>query len=215
VFRQPAPGAASGEAELPDEREYLGVALGGADAAAAVQVWRAIEEALAVPGLRVANAEVPGLHPTRSARLLTADDAVVGAVGEVDPAVLEAHGIGERVGWLEVDLDTLLALPHGDVQYRPISRYPSSDIDLAFEVDDSVSAADVEATLRDAAGDRLAWVKLFDVYRGTGITDGRRSLAYTLRLEALDHTLTDTEVAEVRTACITAVEASHAATLRA
>jgi len=212
VVRQPASGP--GDAELPDEREYLGVALGGADAAEAVQVWRAVEEALAVPGLRVVNAEVPGLHPTRSARLLTAEDGVVGAVGEVDPAVLEAHGIGERVGWLEVDLDTLLALPHGEAQYRPISRYPSSDIDLAFEVDDSVSAADVEATLRSAARDRLAWVKLFDVYRGTGITDGRRSLAYTLRLEALDHTLTDAEVAEIRTDCITAVETAHAATLR-
>jgi phenylalanyl-tRNA synthetase beta chain len=211
VFKRPVDGAV---AELPDERECLGVALGGQDAAAAVQVWRAVEEALAVPGLRVANASVAGLHPSRSGRILTASGDEVGSVGEVDPAVLEAHGIGERVGWLEVDLDALLALPHGEAQYRPISRYPSSDIDLAFEVDEAVSAADVEETLRASAGDRLAWVKLFDVYRGTGIADGRRSLAYTLRLEALDHTLTDAEVADVRQRCITAVESTHAATLR-
>lgn len=210
VFRRPV----DDRAELPDERECLGVALGGQDAAAAVQVWRAVEEALAVPGLRLANAEVAGLHPSRAARIVTDDGRELGAVGEVDPAVLEAHGILERVGWLEVDLDGLLALPHGEAQYRPVSRYPSSDIDLAFEVDEAVSAADVETTLRATAGDRLAWVKLFDVYRGTGIADGRRSLAYTLRLEALDHTLTDDELADVRQRCITAVETAHAATLR-
>jgi phenylalanyl-tRNA synthetase beta chain len=206
VFRRPADGAA----ELPDERENLAVALGGQDAVAAVEVWRALAEALGVPDLRLANAAVDGLHPTRSAVI---GDGV-GVVGEVDPASLEAHGIGERVGWLEVDLDALLELAHGDAQYRPVSRYPSSDIDLAFEVDESVSAADVEATLRRAAGDRLAWVKLFDVYRGTGIADGRRSLAYTLRLESLDHTLTDDELQTLRRSCIDAVQSSHAATLR-
>jgi phenylalanyl-tRNA synthetase beta chain len=210
VFKRPA----DTDAELPDERECLGVALGGEDAAAAVQVWRAVEEALAVPGLRVANAEVAGLHPSRAGRILSPSGEALGAVGEVDPAVLEAHGILERVGWLEVDLDGLLALPHGEAQYRPISRYPSSDVDLAFEVDEAVSAADVEDTLRATAGDRLAWVKLFDVYRGTGIADGRRSLAFTLRLEALDHTLTDDELADIRQRCIAAVESAHAATLR-
>ena len=135
-------------------------------------------------------------------------------MGEVDPAVLERHNIGERVGWLEVDVDTLLALPHGAPQYRPVSKYPSSDIDLAFETDEAVSATDVEATLRETAGDRLAWIKLFDVYRGAGIAEGRRSLAFALRLEALDHTLTDDEVAEVRQRCIAAVESAHGASLR-
>ena len=208
------PGPSPTEAGLPDEREHLGAALGGHDAAAAVHVWRAVEEALAVPDVRVVNGTMPGLHPTRSARLVGPGDVVVGAVGEVDPDVVASYGIGERVGWVELDLVSLLALPHGEARYRPISRYPSSDIDLAFEVDEAVPAPDVEATLRDTAGDLLAWIKLFDVYRGTGISDGRRSLAYALRLEAQDHTLTDAEVAEVRQRCIDAVQAAHLATLR-
>jgi phenylalanyl-tRNA synthetase beta chain len=214
VFRRPDDEAPV-EAGLPDEREWLGVAIGGGDATDAVQVWRDIEEALVVPGVRIVNAELPGLHPTRGARLVGPGGEAVGQVGEVDPAVVESHGIGERVGWLEIDLDVIWDLPHGQPRYRPVSRYPSSDIDLAFEVDEAVAATDVEATLRSAAGDRLAWVKLFDVYRGTGIADGRRSLAYTLRLEALDHTLTDREVAEVRQRCIDAVQSAHGATLRA
>jgi phenylalanyl-tRNA synthetase beta chain len=210
VFLQPADTAS----ELPDEREHLGAALGGQDATAAVHVWRAVEESLAVPGIRIVNATVAGLHPTRAARLVGPDDVVVGHVGEVDPGVLESQGIGERVGWLQLDLDRLLALPHGETRYRPISRYPSSDIDLAFEVDEAVPATDVEATLRSAAGDRLAWIRLFDVYRGAGISGGRRSLAYTLRLEAQDHTLTDADVAETRQACIDAVQSAHPAILR-
>ena len=58
----------------------------------------------------------------------------VGLVGEIDPEVLEAYGLAGRVGWLELDLTTLLGLPHGEPRYRPISRYPSSDVDLAFAV---------------------------------------------------------------------------------
>jgi phenylalanyl-tRNA synthetase beta chain len=77
-----------------------------------------------------------------------------------------------------------------------------------------VPAAAVEQALRAAAGERLASLRLFDVYRGEGIAAGRRSLAYTLRLDAPDHTLTDDEVAEVRRRCIAAVEAELPATLR-
>jgi phenylalanyl-tRNA synthetase beta chain len=205
--------SAAGEA-LPDEREMLGVALGGRDAAEAVREWRAVAEVLGVAGVEVENGVVPGLHPTRSARLVGPGGEPVGAVGEIDPGVLEIYGIGERVGWLEVDLDVAAGLPHRERIYRPVSIYPSSDVDLAFEVDDAVPASAVEAALRTAAGDHLAALRLFDVYRGPGIAEGRRSLAYSLRLDALDHTLTDDEVAEIRRRCIDAVESAHPATLR-
>jgi phenylalanyl-tRNA synthetase beta chain len=211
VFR-PRPAA---DAEpLPDEREVLGVALGGRDATEAVHEWRAVAEVLAVTGVRVRNGAVPGLHPTRSARLEGPGGEPVGAVGEVDPEVLASHGIGERVAWLEVDLDTVAGLPRDPHTYRTVSVYPSSDIDLAFEVEDAVPAGDIEETLRDAAGEHLAKISLFDVYRGPGIAEGRRSLAYSLRLDAPDHTLTDGEVADVRRRCIDAVEGAFAATLR-
>ncbi|HKA84013.1 MAG TPA: phenylalanine--tRNA ligase subunit beta [Acidimicrobiales bacterium] len=199
---------------LPDEREMLAVALGGRDAAEAVHEWWAVAEVLGLAGIEVENGAVPGLHPTRSARLVGPAGEPVGAVGEIDPGVLEANGIGERVAWLEVDLDLAAGLPHRERIYRPVSIYPSSDIDLAFEVEDAVPAGAIEATLRAAAGDSLAAVRLFDVYRGPGIPEGRRSLAYSLRLDALDHTLTDDEVAEIRRRCIEAVESAFPASLR-
>ena len=157
--------------------------------------------ALAIPDRHLRNGEAPGLHPTRAAHVLVAGTAV-GFVGEVDPSVLDSFGISERVAWLEIDLGLLLDLPHGDRPYRVVSKYPSSDVDLAFEVDDAIPAATVADAVRAAAGDLLVRFELFDVYRGTGVADGRRSLAYRLRFQAPDRTLTDGEVAEVRARCI-------------
>ena len=98
--------------------------------------------------------------------------------------------------------------------YRPFSLYPTSDIDLAFEVDDDVPASAVEDAIRAAGGELLWSVRLFDVYRGAGVADGRRSLAYALRLQAPDRTLTDADVAQARTTIIEAVESAVGATLR-
>ncbi len=199
---------------LPDEREYLAVALAGRDATDAVGVWSALADALAARDYTLVADDPAGLHPTRTARIDVAG-VVVGHVGEVDPGVLAAFDVPERVAWLEVDLETLLGLPHGEKPYGSVSRYPSSDIDLAFEVDDAVPAAEVEQRLRGAAGDLLVDLSLFDVFRGAPVGEGRRSLAFTLRFQADDRTLTDSEVSQVREACVDAVEGNLPANLRA
>jgi phenylalanyl-tRNA synthetase beta chain len=208
VFQQAAPGA-----PLPDERELVAVALGGGDAADAVSAWQALVDGLLVADTRLESARVPGLHPTRTARVVV-DGHPVGVVGEIDPVVLEAAGVPERVGWLELDLRALLSSPHGPGQLRPVSRFPSSDVDLSFEVDDAVPAGDVLRTLRFAGVDELVEAALFDVYRGPSVAAGRRSLTYRIRLQAPDRTLTDEELASARQRLIDAVEAGHPATLR-
>ncbi|MCB0958168.1 MAG: hypothetical protein KDB04_01430, partial [Acidimicrobiales bacterium] len=197
---------------LPDEREHVAVILAGREARAAVEVWQVLAEQLRLEQPAVRNAELPGLHPTRGAEVLVAGTAH-GVVGEIDPEVLARHDIGERVAYLEVDLGALFAAPRRSEAYRQISRYPASDIDLAFVVPGEVSAIDVERTL--AAVDDLVWsVRLFDVYRGAGIAEGARSLAFAVRLQSVERTLTDAEVAEVRQRLIAAVESAHGATLR-
>ncbi|MGO9557751.1 MAG: phenylalanine--tRNA ligase subunit beta [Acidimicrobiales bacterium] len=159
-----------------------------------------------------------GLHLARSGLLVCgAGDGgtIVGAVGEVDPAVLLAFGIPHaRVGWLELNVAHLASAPRRPDEAQPVSRFPSSDIDLAFAVDESVAAARVEAALRAVAGELCESVELFDVYRGAGVEEGQRSLAYRLRLCSLDRTLTDVEVAEVRQRCIDAVQSALPAALR-
>jgi len=208
VYRQPAT-----EQPLPDEREYLAVALAGHEAGEAVAVWSALADALAARDYTLVAETVPGLHPSRTARI-EVSGTPVGHVGEIDPGVLEAYGVAERVAWLEVDLDTLFGLPHGDKPYQGVSRYPSSDIDLAFEVDEDTPADAVGRCLRESAGDLLVDLSLFDVYRGDAVGEGRRSLAFALRLQATDRTLTDGEVAELRQRCIDAVQGSLPAALR-
>jgi len=198
---------------LPDEPEYLAVALAGREAGAAVEVWSILADALTTRDYTLVAAPAPGLHATRTARIELAS-TLVGHVGEVDPSVSEAFEVGERVAWLEVDLDVLLGLSQRDLPFRPFSRYPSSDIDLAFEVDEETPAAVVESLLRSAAGDLLVDLGLFDVFRGEPVVEGRRSLAFAVRLQAADRTLTDAEVATVRQRCIDAVESDLGATLR-
>ena len=189
--------------DLPPEYEALGVALAGRDATAAMALWKELVATMGF-GARVDQSLVPaGLHPSRSATLSVGRD-VVGAVGEIHPAVLEQLGVSERVAWLELDLSRLLAVEPKVPQWRPTSRYPSSDIDLAFVAPDSVTAERLEKAIRQAGGALLVDVSLFDIYRGPGVAEGSRSLAYRLRLQALDRTLTEAEVGEVRTKVINA-----------
>jgi phenylalanyl-tRNA synthetase beta chain len=198
---------------LPDEREVVALAAGGGDAADAVSVLHVLLDGLLVRDWRLEGGATPGLHPTRTARVVVEEEAI-GWVGEVDPAVLDAAGIPERIGWLELDLGALLRAPHGASQLRAVSRYPSSDIDLSFEVEETTPAGALVRTLRAAGVDVLTDVALFDVYRGSGVAEGRRSLTYRLRLQAGDRTLTDDELAAARDELIRAVEQAHPATLR-
>ena len=202
--------------ELPDEWELVGLLLADVDddADAALNAWRVVADALRLEGVELRPASRAGLHPARTAEIL-AGDTVLGVVGEVDPETLQAYELVQpRAGWLELDLCKLAAAPRRPLVARPVSRFPSSDVDLAFVVADLVPAAAIELALGRAAGDLCESVELFDVYRGAGVSEGSRSLAYRLRFCALDRTLTDGEVAELRSQCISAVESQYQATLR-
>jgi phenylalanyl-tRNA synthetase beta chain len=217
---------------LPGERELLSAVFAhdDDDVRTAVAAWHVLAEAFRVNGVRLvapaSEAELlPGMHPTRSARLMAGPRAV-GAVGEIDPDVsasfslLQNTGSGttaRRIGWLEIDLGLLFdesVVPRRAMVAAAVSRFPSSDIDLALVVDDSVPADLVADALGEAAGDLLESVTLFDVYRGPGIAEGKRSLAYRLRFCSLDHTLTDDEVGVLRTRCIDAAVEQCGAVLR-
>lgn len=204
---------APGDGELPAESDHLAVALAGREAPAAAALWERLRRAIAFAPTEVRNEATAGMHPTRSA-VLIAGGETVGLLGEIDPAVTEAFDIDERVAWLECDLGRLLESHLDDPRYRQPSRFPSSDIDLAFVIDDATPAAAVEAALRRAAGEALVTLHLFDVFRDLDrLGAGCRSIAWRLRLQAADRTLTDAEVGEIRAACIKAATTTGA-TLR-
>ncbi len=209
-------GLPSEGALLPDEREYLAVALANEDddARSASRLWSAVIDGMKLRGTSLQPLTLDGLHPTRTAAIHGPDNQLIGHVGEVDPTVCGRFEINRRVGWLQLDLAAALALVEESPQMKPVSRYPAAEFDLAFIVDNAVSAAAVEDTLRASAGDILESVKLFDVFRGAQSNEGARSLAYALRVAALDHTLSESEVTDVRARAIAAVEATHGASLR-
>ena len=192
-------------AQLPDESEQLAIIVAGGDAETALAQWNAICDALSI-GAQLDQSRVPaGLHPTRSATLARGKK-IIGVVGEIDPMVLESLGIDGRVSILEVDLSTVLAEDPKPVQARDINRFPSSDLDLAFVVSEDVPATNVQRALRQAAGKRLVSIELFDIYRGAALPEDTRSLAFRLRLQEVNGTLTDAILASVQQDCVAAVE---------
>ncbi len=213
TFRRRRRLASVDDDHLPEEVEVLAYAAAGRDVTEAVTGWHLVASGLVLDSWRIEATSAPGLHPTRCARI-RCEDVIVGLVGEIDPDVLAAHDIDERVAWLELDVARVLAAPQGGGALRPISRFPSSDIDLAFEVDEATPAAEVEATLRANGGSLVVGLRLFDVYRGEGVAVGRRGLAWTVRFQAPDRTLTDEDVTETRRRLVAAVEERHPATLR-
>jgi phenylalanyl-tRNA synthetase beta chain len=209
---------------LPDERDHLAALFTGmvlrspvepdrpVDVHDATDVVDALAEALELADLRLVAGGAPGFHPTRSAAI-TVDGTAIGHVGALSPTVPDAFGIPAAVA-LELDIDGLLAGKRRDRAFRPLSRFPASNIDLAFVLPETVLAADVERTLRGVLGDGLEAVRCFDEFRSESLGPGRRSLAFGLRLRAPDRTLADADIAGLRQAAIDAVVAAHDAELR-
>ena len=197
--------AADGAAhDLPNETEQLCIMAVGGDASVAVDWWSQITAVFGV-GAQLDQSRVPsGYHPTRSATLARGKH-IVGYVGEIDRQVLAKYGIEDRVACLEVDASVLLGESPKVPTAKPVSRFPSSDFDLAFAAPTKVTAAAVQRAVKQAAGALGEDVVLFDVFRKAA-TDASRSLAYRVRLRAADRTLTDAEVASTRAACIAAAE---------
>ncbi|HSU01295.1 MAG TPA: phenylalanine--tRNA ligase subunit beta [Nocardioides sp.] len=166
----------------------------------AVEAVRAVAAAL---GLEVTAAavELAPWHPGRCAEL-SVDGEVVGHAGEVHPSVCQAFGLPKRTVAAEVDLDLLIGRAVHLRRAPAFSSYPVAKEDVALVVDASVPAADVEAALREGAGELLESIRLFDVYTGDQVGEGRKSLAYALRFRAADRTLKEGEAAAARDAAV-------------
>jgi phenylalanyl-tRNA synthetase beta chain len=198
---------------LPDQPLHLAVVLGGereragwwgegrrAGWAEAVAAVHQVADALGVPVSVQAQARAPW-HPGRCAEF-RAGDVVVGHAGELHPRVCEAYGVPARSAAAEIDLDVLLERAQTVVPAPSFSNYPAAKEDVALVVDAAVPAADVEAALREGAGELLESIRLFDLYTGDQAGPGKKSLAFALRFRAPDRTLTEHEAAEARDAAV-------------
>lgn len=176
-------------------------------------VLEALAEDLGARRFSVRPADLPWLQPGRSAEVLF-EGKVAGWLGEVHPGVAASFEVSAPVVVFELSVDTLLKAAHQLRTYVDVPRYPAVTFDVAFIVDESVSAERLEQAIRKAGGALLYSVRLFDVYRGRGVPEGSKSLAWALSYRASDRTLTEDEVRPAHDKLIRKVSAAVGAELR-
>lgn len=156
-------------------------------------------------------------HPGRCAELAVVIDGaeqVIGHAGELHPRVVKALGLPARTCAMELDLDRLEDASAGVPQGPKISTFPVATQDVALVVSSDVPAADVENALHAGAGELLESMRLFDVFTGEQIGEGKKSLAYALRFRAADRTLTVDEASAARDAAVALAAERTGAVLR-
>jgi phenylalanyl-tRNA synthetase beta chain len=175
-----------------------------ADAAVSLALARLVLALLGHDHAEFGPAEAPGLHPGRSAAV-SLGGAPIGHVGELSPRAGRALGLTARVAIGELELAPLLA-PVGLVQASSPSVFPHVDFDLSFLVAVDLAVGDlVRATVGAGAG-LVESARVFDLFTGPGVGEGRQAVAITYRLRSDDHTLSNEEVQPVRQSMITAAE---------
>ena len=199
---------------LPQQPLHLAVVLAGereragwwgpgrvADWSDAVGLVRLLADELGV-GIELRQTNLMPWHPGRCAEFNVLGSETLGHAGELHPKVCAEFGLPARSAAVEIDLDVLMTHATAVTPGPVFSSYPLAKEDVALVVADDVPAAVVENALREGAGDLLESVRLFDVYTGEQIGQGRKSLAFALRFRAPDRTLTEAETSAARDAAV-------------
>ena len=155
----------------------------------------------------------PSYHPGRCAKL-TVEGVDIGYIGQIHPLVAKNYDIDAEIFCAQINLTELAAHLMADPTYVPLPKYPSVSRDLAIVCNESVTVAQAESVITAAAGKLLRNIRLFDIYRGTGIAEGKKSMAFSLELRADDRTLTDTDSEQVVTQVLAALDKELGAVLR-
>ncbi|MBO2653732.1 MULTISPECIES: phenylalanine--tRNA ligase subunit beta [Shewanella] len=172
----------------------------------------------AIIGLTVSEAEFsfkgaqhPAMHPGQCAEILR-NDRVIGYIGAVHPSLEKPFGLNGKTIVFELELDALLQakLP----QAQAVSKFPANRRDIAIVVDEEVAAGDVMTLIRKVGENQLVGLNLFDVYRGKGVEQGKKSLAIALTLQDNTRTLEEKEIAEMVDTVVSALKSEFNASLR-
>ncbi|MEU3223742.1 phenylalanine--tRNA ligase subunit beta [Streptomyces sp. NPDC006976] len=220
---------ASLDATLPRQPRHAAVVLAGAreqagwwgkgrpaDWADSVEAARTVAREAGVEVSVRADRHAPW-HPGRCAALyvtVAGEETLFGHAGELHPRVIKELHLPQRACAMEVDLDVLEQAVDGVLRAPRISTFPVATQDVALVVGQDVPAADVERALRAGAGELLESLRLFDVFTGEQIGEGRKSLAYALRFRAGDRTLTVDEASAARDAAVALAAERTGAVLR-
>ena len=148
------------------------------------------------------------MHPGKSA-VISVNGEIVGLIGRVSPELCK-----DDVYVMEISLDKLLAKKVGKMKYKELSKFPVVKKDLAVLVNKNIPAQELLKTIKNNGGKLLQESKIFDLYEGKGIPEGKKSIAFSITLGAEDRTLTDEEVIKVMEKVIQGLANKHGAELR-
>ncbi len=165
------------------------------------------------PAAYTADKTNPTFHPGRCAKI-TVGKEELGYIGQLHPLVAQNYGIDAEVYCAEVNFTKLFDLRQPEPTYTPLPKFPSVFRDLAIVCEENVTVAEAESCMTAAAGKLLQNIRLFDVYRGKGVPEGKKSLAFSLELRAEDRTLTDADSEKVVSSVLAALERQLQAVLR-
>ncbi|MCD8082623.1 MAG: phenylalanine--tRNA ligase subunit beta [Clostridiales bacterium] len=182
--------------ELPDERMQL--ALGFYGEGDFFHMKGVVEELFGKLGMNQKihydpDCDRPYLHPGRKADIVYGKKTV-GYMGEVHPEVADNYKLGERAYIAVLDMPTIEEFVDFDIKYTGIARYPATTRDISMVVPKEIRVGQIEDMLAQRGGKILESYQLFDIYEGTQILAGHKSVAYSITFRAKDHTLTDEEV---------------------
>ena len=155
----------------------------------------------------------PTYHPGRCAKVAV-NGVDVGYIGQIHPLVAKNYGIDGEVYCAEINFNALIPLRKPEPTYTPLPKYPSVTRDLSVVCSEEITVAQAEEVIEKAAGKLLRNIRLFDIYRGVGIPEGKKSIAFSLELRADDRTLTDVDADSVFNKVLDALKTSLDAVLR-
>ncbi len=201
---------------LPDEQDALAIGCYGKNIDFFL-LKGMIVELLRVMGIHdvvfTPESEYGVYHPGRCARISYKGEEL-GIMGEVHPEVAERFEIGTRCYCAEFMFDAVMRQAKTEASYSPLPKYPSTSRDIALLVEEAQSVGDMESVIRNNGADILEQVRLFDIYRGAQVSDGKKSVAFTLTYRDANKTLTDEDVAKVHNQILLALKGTFNAVLR-
>ncbi len=216
-----------GEGKLPEEKTVLGVMLSGRET---LKSWDSIEKSYDYYSIKkilehivslfyknckleLVQKEYGFFHPVISTDILI-NKAKMGITGKIHPSITDSLGILQDIFYMELDLDSFISKANYAKDFSAIPAYPSVEIDIALVADESVASCDVENEIRKTGTRILKGVRLFDIYRGKQVQEGKKSMAYSLTFQDDARTLKETEVEIIKKRILERLALRFGASLR-
>ena len=204
------------ENELPFENNVLTLGMyGDCDFYTLKGVCEKIFELAKIKGAEfVAVTDNATFHPGRCAKILSANGEMLGIMGQIHPLTAANYGFNAPVYASELDLDAIFEESDSKIEYKPLPKFPASTRDFSFVCDEELEVGKLASIIAKAGGKLVEDVKLFDIYRGVQLGEGKKSVSFRVTLRASDRTLTVEETDKVSSKILSSLEHQLGLTLR-